>query len=318
MGKDLLEVGFVMDPLEKVNVAEDTTFALMLAAQARNWEVYYIRPGDLSCEGDEAWAMVQSVELRPDPDDKVTFGDSSYRALQTLDCIWMRKDPPFDTDYLYEANILELAQRKGCMVVNEPRGLRGANEKLYSLHFPEVIPATVVTSRARRIKDFMAEQGGKIVLKPLSGHGGEGIFVASEDDRNLNAMIEVSTRHGQIPVMCQQYLPAARQGDKRIIVLDGEPMGAILRVPQEGEHRSNIHVGGRVEKTSLTDRDRHICEVVGPRLVEDGLYFVGLDVIGEYLTEVNVTSPTGIQEMSRLDGIDGPGQVMQWVASCCT
>ncbi len=309
-----MKIGFVMDPVQHVNVREDTTFALMLAAQARGWDIYYIRPRDLGARDDEVWARLHQVEVRPDPDDKVTFGDSAYAPLHGLDCIWMRKDPPFDTVYLYEANLLELAQRKGCLVINEPRGLRAANEKLYSLHFPTVTPDTVVTGEARRIMDFMADHDGRCVIKPLSGHGGEGVFVLDEEDRNLNALIELSTDHGQIPVMCQEYLPQARQGDKRIILLDGEPLGAILRVPREEEHRSNIHVGGIVEKTTLSEKEQHICDVVGPRLVEDGLYFVGIDVIGERLTEVNVTSPTGIQEMSRLDGIDGSGQVMKWIA----
>ena len=308
-----MKIGFVMDPVENVNVQEDTTFALMLAAQARGWEVYYIRPEDLSAEADEAWATIQRVELRRDPNDKASYGDRSYEPLHALDCLWMRKDPPFDTRYLYEANLLELAKQKGCLVVNEPRGLRAANEKLYSLHFPELIPQTVVTAKRERIKKFMEEQGGRCILKPLGGHGGEGIFVLDEDDRNLNALIEVSTEHETLPVMCQEYLPQARQGDKRVIMLDGKPLGAILRVPKAEEHRSNIHVGGTVEKTELTEKEQHICNVAGPRLVEDGLYFVGLDIIGESLTEVNVTSPTGIQEMSRLDGVDGPGLVMDWV-----
>ena len=308
-----MKIGFVMDPVEDVNVREDTTFALMLAAQQRDWDVYYIRPQDLAAEGDEAWATICPVEVRRDPDDKVRYGDSTYEALHALDSVWMRKDPPFDTRYLYEANLLELAQNKGCLVVNEPRGLRAANEKLYALNFPEVIPDTVVSADSGRIKDFVADHDGMGVLKPLGGHGGEGIFVLDEDDRNLNAIIEVSTNHGNKPVMCQEYLPEARHGDKRILMLDGEAMGAILRVPQPKEHRSNIHVGGTVEKTELTEKEQHICDVVGPRLVEDGLYFVGLDVIGNRLTEVNVTSPTGIQEMSRLDGVDGPGQVMDWL-----
>ena len=308
-----MKLGFVMDPVQNVNVREDTTFALMLAAQARGWDIYYIRPQDLGAREDAVWAQIHQVEVRPDPEDKVTFGDSAYAPLHGLDCIWMRKDPPFDTTYLYEANLLELAQRKGCLVINEPRGLRAANEKLYSLHFPELTPATVVTSEAKRILEFMADQDNRCVIKPLSGHGGEGVFVLEEGDRNLNALIEMSTSHGSVPVMCQEYLPEARQGDKRIILLDGQPLGAILRVPRDEEHRSNIHVGGVVEKTTLSQREQHICDVVGPRLVEDGLTFVGIDVIGERLTEVNVTSPTGIQEMSRLDGIDGADRVMEWI-----
>jgi glutathione synthase len=308
-----MKIGFVMDPLDGINVTADTTFALMLGAQKRGHELYYIRPQDLSAEGDEAWALITPVEVRADPNDKVTYGNEFYEPLHALDCVWMRKDPPFDEAYLYEVGILELAEEKGTLILNRPNGLRAANEKLYALHFPDVIPDTLVTNQAARLKAFMSDHGGQGVLKPLSGHGGEGIFVISEGDRNLNAMIEVSTKKGTEPIMCQEYLPAAREGDKRILMLNGEVMGAILRVPLQEEHRSNIHVGGSVEKTVLSEKERHICEVVGPRLVEDGLYFVGLDVIGERLTEVNVTSPTGIQEMSRLDGVDGPAQVMEWI-----
>ncbi len=308
-----MKIGFVMDPIEGVNVEADTTFALMMAAQERGDEVFYIRPRDLSARGDEAWASYTPVTLRADPDDKVSYGESKHGPLHALDAVWMRKDPPFDEAYLYEVNLLELAQEKGCLVVNEPRGLRAANEKLYALHFPEWIPASLVSASSTAIKAFMHRQGGRCILKPLSGHGGEGIFVLDESDRNLNALIEVSTAHGTVPVMCQEYLPEAREGDKRILMLDGEPLGAILRVPSDEEYRSNIHVGGRVEKTTLSPREKKICAAVGPRLVNDGLYFVGLDVIGERLTEVNVTSPTGIQEMSRLDGVDGPAEVMDWV-----
>ncbi len=308
-----MKIGFVMDPLEGIDVKADTTFALMLGAQQRGHDLYYIRPQDLSAENDEAWAVICPVELRDDPQDKVTYGNTFYEPLHALDCVWMRKDPPFDEAYLYEVGILELAEEKGTLILNRPQGLRAANEKLYSLHFPDVIPNTLVTNQARRIKSFMSENDGRCVLKPLSGHGGEGIFVLTEGDRNLNALIEVSTGNGREHIMCQQYLPEAREGDKRILMLNGKTMGAILRVPLEEEHRSNIHVGGRVEKTTLSKREEEICAVVGPRLVKDGLYFVGLDVIGEKLTEINVTSPTGIQEMSRLDGVDGPAQVIEWI-----
>lgn len=307
-----MKICFVMDPVEAVNVKADTTFALMMGAQERGHEVFYVRPEDLLARRDECWATVWPVVLQRDQAMPARRGEARFVALHEMDCVWMRKDPPFDELYLYEVGLLELAEAKGTLVVNRPAGLRAANEKLYALHFAEVIPDTVVSSDRVKLKEFIAERGTG-VLKPLSGHGGEGIFVASVEDRNLNALIEVSTKNGTIPVMCQEYLPEARQGDKRIILLDGEPMGAILRVPLAEEHRSNIHVGGTVEKTTLTEGERRICEVVGPRLVKDGLYFVGLDVIGGRLTEVNVTSPTGIQEMSRLDGVDGPGLVMEWV-----
>lgn len=308
-----MKIGFVMDPLEGMNIDADTTFALMLGAQERGHEVYFIAPEDLYAKGNDAFAIMRKVTLRRVKGDHYACGEKEERNLNEFECIWMRKDPPFDDDYLYEVAILELAEKQGTLVMNRPQGLRGANEKLYALHFAEVTPRTLVTAKKSVIKEFMLDVGGRCVLKPLSGHGGEGIFVISEHDRNLNTMIEVSTKHETKLVMCQEYLEAAREGDKRVIMLNGEPLGAILRVPLEEEHRSNIHVGGRVEKTALTEKEREICERVGPQLVKDGLYFVGLDIIGERVTEVNVTSPTGIQEMSRLDGIDGSGKVIEWI-----
>lgn len=308
-----MKIGFVMDPLTSVNVMADTTFSLMLAAQARGHEIFYLRPEDLMAEANVAFGLLYPVEVRVDQNDSHTLGEAIYAPLHTLDCIMMRKDPPFDVPYLYDVAFLELAQQHGCLVLNLPHGLRAANEKLYALHFPEAIPTTIVTNRAERIKQFIKEQGGKAVLKPLDGHGGSGVLVVDENDRNLNAMIEISTRLESEYVMCQAYIPAARAGDKRILMLDGKPLGAILRVPLDTEHRSNIHVGGRVEKTELSPRDLEICNLVGPRLVKDGLTFVGLDVIGGYLTEVNVTSPTGIQELNRLNNIDASAQVIAWI-----
>lgn len=308
-----MKIGFVMDPLTTVNVYADTTFSLMLAAQERGHEIFYLRPEDLSAEADVAFGLLYPVTLRVDPNDSHTFGEAIHAELHSLDCIMMRKDPPFDVPYLYDVAFLELAQQHGCLILNRPHGLRAANEKLYSLHFKDAIPPTIVTNRAERIKEFIKEQGGSAILKPLGGHGGSGILVVTEGDRNLNAMIEISTNLEREHVMCQAYIPAAREGDKRIIMLDGKPLGAILRVPLETEHRSNIHVGGRVVKTELSERDLEICNIVGPRLVKDGLTFVGLDVIGGYLTEVNVTSPTGIQEINRLDNVDASGQVIAWI-----
>ncbi|RAL20281.1 glutathione synthase [Lujinxingia litoralis] len=308
-----MKIAYVMDPLTRVNVFADTTFALMLGAQQRGHDIFYVRPESLEARGDEAFAMLQPVTLRQDPVDPVSYGEARQASLDEMDVVWMRKDPPFDDTYMYEVMLLELAEERGTLVLNRPRGLRDANEKLYALHFSDHTPRTLVSSQAESIKAFAEEVGGKAVLKPLDGHGGAGIFVIGSEDRNLNAMIEVSTHGGTRRVMVQQYLPEARQGDKRVLMLDGKPMGAILRVPLEQEHRSNIHVGGRVEKTELTEREQAICEAVGPRLKADGLTFVGLDMIGERLTEVNVTSPTGIQEMSRLNGVDGPAEVMAWI-----
>lgn len=304
---------FVMDPLEHVEIDADTTFAFMLAAQVRGHDVFYTSQRDLFAYGDEAWARVQRAEVRRLEGNHFTLERRQQIALHEMDVIFQRTDPPFDIDYLHAVHILELAEERGTLVVNKPSGLRAANEKLYALHFPDVIPSTLVSGNREDILAFAADNGGKCIIKPVDGHGGEAVFLLDVEDRNKNALIEVMTQHGEKRAICQQYLPAARTGDKRIIMLDGKPLGGILRVPQADEHRGNIHVGGRVEKAILTERDLEICETVGPRLSRDGLWFVGLDVIGDYLTEINVTSPTGIQEMSRLNEVAGAGDVIAWV-----
>ncbi len=309
-----MEIAFVMDPIESVNVNADTTFALMLAAQDAGHGVHYLQMHEMEARGREAWAHTRPVELRRVQGDHVSIGTTTARALHEFDAIFMRKDPPFDVPYLHAAHLLELAEELGSLVLNRPAGLRAANEKLYTLHFEDVMPATRITRRKEDIKAFLAEQGGTCILKPVDGHGGEGVLLLREGDKNLNALIELTTKNGTELAVCQQYVPEAREGDKRILMLNGEPMGGILRVPRSDENRGNIHVGGTVEKTELTDRDLEICRAVGPRLAKDGLYFVGLDVIGGFLTEVNVTSPTGIQEMSRLNGIDGSKMVIDWIA----
>ena len=225
----------------------------------------------------------------------------------------MRKDPPADAPYLYATMILSLADRARTFVLNEPAGLREANEKLYALNFPGAIPPTVVTYEIPRLKRFMEEQGGEMIVKPLDGHGGEGVFHARAGDRNLNAILEAVTRFESRPIMGQRYIPEIRNGDKRLIVLNGEPLGCTLRVPRDDENRGNIHVGGNCVKAEITARDREICRMLRPRLERDGLYFVGLDIIGDYLTEVNVTSPTGIQEIDRLDSTNLEARVIDFV-----
>lgn len=307
-----MKIGFIMDPIESVNVLGDTTFAFMLAAQARGHEVFFLRMQDLSARGAHALARYTPIRVTPTQGAHFEKGDTIYGNLHDLDVLFMRKDPPFDVPYLHACHLLELAEQQGTLVVNSPRGLMAANEKLYALQFEQVSPLTIVTNRTEDIKAFLAESGGRCILKPVDGHGGAGIFMLKDGDRNINAIIETSTRDGKEAVICQQYVPEAREGDKRIILLDGEPLGGIMRVPQEDDNRGNMHVGGRVAKTELTTRDLAICEAVAPCLKEDGLWFVGLDVIGGHLTEVNVTSPTGIQEMSRLNGIDGADRVIAW------
>lgn len=308
-----MKLGFIMDPIASVDINADTTFAFMLAAQERGHDVYYLKMEDLAAEGDQAWCVMRHCEVRRVAGDHYELDSPQYEPLDVLDAVFMRKDPPFDVPYLHAAHMLELAEERGVFVINKPNGLRAANEKLYALHFPELIPDTIVTRSSERIHTFLEEHEGRCIIKPIDGHGGEGIFVLERGDKNLNALIEVATEHGREKIICQSYIPAIREGDKRILMLDGEPQGGILRVPQESEHRGNIHVGGTVKKVELTERDRQICEQVGQRLREDGIWFAGVDVIGEFLTEVNVTSPTGIQEMSRLNDVDGSGDVIAFI-----
>jgi glutathione synthase len=225
----------------------------------------------------------------------------------------MRKDPPFDMKFFFATHLLSLVDERKCLVVNHPRGLRDANEKLYALNFPELIPETLVSSDIGQLRQFMKEVGGEMIIKPLDGCGGSGVFYLNQKDRNTNALLETATSNGRAPIMAQRYIPEVRKGDKRIMVLDGEPLGAILRVPRDDETRSNIHVGGRVVKTALTARDREICQVMAPSLKKLGLYFAGLDVIGNYLTEVNVTSPTGVQEINAMNKVQLESQIFDFI-----
>ena len=307
-----MEMLFVVDPIAHFNIEADTSFAFMLAAQARGHQVLITSIEELSAEGSQAWARVYPCRVERRQGEHYVLGEPVRRALDSVDVIFMRKDPPFNVAYLHACHLLELAERRGALVVNRPTGLRVANEKLFALHFEAQIPRTRVTRSVAEVHEFLRQEGGRCVIKPVDGHGGEGIFVLEEGDRNLHALLELASKEGRDYLICQSYLPGAREGDKRILMLDGQPMGAILRVPKEDEHRGNIHVGGRVEGATLTRADRAICGAVGPMLSRLGLWFVGLDVIGGKLTEVNVTSPTGIQEMSRLDGIDGADQVIAW------
>ncbi len=284
----------------------------MLEAQRRGHEVYTLAVSELWGEGGKVHGLVHRTRVQRVVGAHFERGAAEDVDLGELDCTFMRKDPPFDASYLHATQLLELARGR-TLLVNDPRGLRDANEKLYALHFPTVTPPTLVTADAARIKAFVRAQGGQAVIKPLDGAGGRGVFVLRADDRNLNALIETSTEEGKCAAIVQRYLPEVRQGDRRILLLDGEPLGGILRVPTEDEARSNIHVGGRVEKHVLTARDREICAALAPRLRADGLAFVGIDVIGDFMTEVNVTSPTGIQELDRLDGQDTVGRTLAWV-----
>ena len=303
---------FILDPIERVLPDKDTTFVLMLESQAREHSVYYCGATDLFVSGGEPRACFRRAEVMRGVPHYRLF-EERVEALSWFDAIFMRKDPPVDATYLFATHILSLIESRSTLVLNSPRGLRDANEKLYALNFPAIIPPSIVSCEISRLKTFMEELGGDMIIKPLDGCGGAGVFHLRRGDRNLNAILELSTDNGRRMIMGQRYLPEIREGDKRLILLDGEPLGATLRVPREDEHRGNIHVGGTCVKADVTPRDRIIAETIAPRLRADGLIFVGLDIIGGYLTEINVTSPTGVQEINALNGAHLEGEVIDFV-----
>ncbi len=307
-----LRILYVMDPMGRVLVDKDTTFAFQLEGQRRGHAQYHCEPGDLFVERTVPYATARRVEVERTA---VHFHlhEARIDPLAAFDVVFMRKDPPFDMAYFFATHLLGLVDPAVTLVVNAPRGLREANEKLYALNFPDLIPESLIASEPSRLRAFLDAMGGEMIVKPLDGCGGAGVLHVHRGDRNLNALLELSTQDGTRLVMAQRYLPAARQGDKRLIVLDGEPLGGVLRVPRDDEHRGNIHVGGRVERAPIDDRDREICRRMAPRLRADGLWFVGLDVIGGFVTEVNVTSPTGVQEIDRLDGACLEARVLDFV-----
>jgi glutathione synthase len=308
-----MRFAFIMDPIQNVLIDKDTTFVFMLESQARGHEVWYLEMRDLFVHRSRTIGRTRRIELRRELGSHFTFHGETTEPLGAFDAVFMRKDPPFDVAYLHATQFLDLAQQDGTFVMNNPAGLRAANEKLFALNFPSVIPPTLVSQDAQRIKAFMEELGGEMIIKPVDGHGGFGIFYGHRDDRNINSLIETMTHEGREPIIAQQYIPEVRQGDKRLIMLNGAPLGCTLRVPRADEHRGNIHVGGTCVKAEITPRDREICGEVGPRLRQEGLYFVGLDIIGDYLTEVNVTSPTGVQEINALNGVRLETQVIEFV-----
>jgi glutathione synthase len=307
-----LKIGVVMDPIERIDIEKDTTFVLMLEAQQKGHELHYMELDDLFVDGATPKGRFRRVSVaRATP--HYQFRETTTNLLSWFDVFLMRKDPPFDMKFFFATHLLSLIDQRKCLVVNDPRGLREANEKLYALNFPDLIPETLVSSNTERLKEFMDAQGGEMIIKPLDGCGGSGVFYLHSKDRNTNALLETATTNGQNPIMAQRYLPQIREGDKRIIVLGGEPLGAVLRVPREDENRGNIHVGGRCVQAHLTPRDREICRILAPSLNQLGLYLVGLDVIGNYLTEVNVTSPTGVQEINALSQVHLESQIVDFI-----
>lgn len=304
---------FVMDTLDRVSHDKDTTFAFIRSAQARGHESYHCLPKDLYAAGGDAWATAHPVEVLESYPHIVLHKDAGPQRIRLSEvaAVFIRKDPPFDQAYFYATLILELARGK-TLIINDPRGLRDANEKLYALQFPEWTPRTIVTADRDLIHDFAREAGGHAVIKPLDGAGGSGVMLVRTDDKNARAIVDLLTAEGQRLAIVQEFLPAVTAGDKRVLLLDGEPLGAILRVPRGDDIRSNIHVGGSVVPTELTPREQDLVRSIAPRLRADGLIFVGLDVIGERLTEVNVTSPTGIQELGRFLGARPEDRVIAW------
>jgi glutathione synthase len=299
MSKHVRDVLVVMDPIESIKIAKDSTFAMLLEAQQRQYRLFYVTPGALTIRDGIASAEVSPLIVRDDENNWFESGPASHRALGSADLILMRKDPPLDPDFLHDTLILSVAQRAGAMVVNDPQGLRDHNEKLAALEFPQCCPPTLVSRQAPALKAFAAEHG-EVVLKPLDGMGGRSIFRSRAGDPNLNVILETLTAGGVHLVMIQRYLPEIVQGDKRILLIDGVPVDYCLaRIPQGDEFRGNLAAGGRGEGRPLTDRDRWIAAQVGPEMKRRGMRFVGLDVIGDHLTEVNVTSPTCIRELDK-------------------
>ena len=297
-----LYVALQMDPIEHVSITGDSTFRLGLEAEARGHRLFQYTADQLAYDEGRIVARGRPVTLRREQGNHVTFGDWAEVELDQFDVVWLRQDPPFDKGYITNTHLLERAGRE-TLVVNDPFWVRNCPEKLLVLDFPDLTPPTVITRDLARIKAFRARHG-EIIIKPLYGNGGAGIFHLRDGDPNLSALIETFSGMNREPVIAQKYLPAVVKGDKRIILVDGEPVGAINRVPAEGEARSNMHVGGRPEKIGLTEREREICAIIGPVLRDKGLVFTGIDVIDGWLTEINVTSPTGIQELERFDGIN--------------
>jgi glutathione synthase len=295
-----LNVAIQMDPIESVNIDADSTFVLALEAQRRGHRLHHYLPQDMSLRHGRLVALTRPLEVRREAGNHFTLGPREAVELARFDVVLMRQDPPFDMAYITSTHLLEHIHPK-TLVVNDPAHVRNAPEKLFVTHFPELMPPTLISSHPEEIRAFRAEHRD-IIVKPLFGNGGAGVFHVAPDDENLNALLEMFTKLGREPVIVQRYLPEVRQGDKRVILVDGVPAGAVSRVPAVGEARANLHVGGKAAKTSLTPRERDICAAIGPELKARGLVFVGIDVIGDYLTEINVTSPTGIQEINRLDG----------------
>ncbi len=306
----MIKLGIVMDPISSINIKKDTSFAMLLEAQSRGYELHYMEMNSLYLRGGEGRAMTRKLSVKQDYDGWYEFGTEQDIALQELDVILMRKDPPFDTEFIYATYILERAEEKGTLIVNKPQSLRDCNEKLFTAWFPELTPDTLVTRNAAQLKAFHKEHTD-VILKPLDGMGGASIFRLKPEDANVSVVIETLTEHGTRFCMAQNYLPAIKDGDKRVLVVDGEPVPYCLaRIPAQGETRGNLAAGGRGEAQPLSESDWAIARKVAPVLKEKGLIFVGLDIIGDRLTEINVTSPTCAREIEAAFPISVTGMLM--------
>jgi len=305
-----VKLGVVMDPISEITVKKDSTLAMLLAAQARGWSLEYMELKDLYLSDGICHGRMRPVTVRDDPEDWFDLGDAQTRPLSELDVVLMRKDPPFDMEFIYATYLLERAEQSGVLVINKPQSLRDANEKMYTAWFPQCCPPTLVTREMSRLYEFLSVEK-TIIVKPLDGMGGASIFRATEGDANTNVIFETMTLHERRFIMAQRFLPEIRDGDKRVLLINGEPVPyALARVPAEGDARGNLAAGAKGVGVELSERERWIASQVGPVVREKGLLFVGLDVIGDHLTEVNVTSPTCIRELDAIYGLDIGGQLM--------
>ncbi len=310
-----VRLGVVMDPIAAISYKKDTTLALLLAAQARGWQLHYFEQRDLFLQDGRSWGRSRRLDVRADPHDWFTLHEPHVLALDELDVILMRKDPPFDMEFVYTSYLLERAEVAGTLVVNKPQSLRDANEKLFTAWFPQCCPPSLVSRDHAQFKAFLAEHGD-IVVKPPDGMGGSGVFRLQTGDPNVNVALETLTQHGRRFAIAQRFLPEIRDGDKRILLIDGEPIPyALARLAAAGESRANLAAGGRGVGVALSARDRWICGQLAPALRARGLIFVGLDVIGDYLTEINVTSPTCVRELDDQFGLDIGGRLMDAIAA---
>ncbi|QYK00938.1 glutathione synthase [Shewanella psychrotolerans] len=306
----MIKLGIVMDPISDINIKKDSSFAMLLAAQSRGYQLFYMEMKDLAMVNGVAMATMSLLTVKQDEQNWYQLGEATDTPLAELDAILMRKDPPFDTEFIYATYMLERAEEQGVLIVNKPQSLRDANEKLFTAWFSEFTPETIVTRDAQRIRAFYQEKGD-IILKPLDGMGGSSIFRVKANDPNLGVIIETLTNHGQQYAMAQAFIPDITAGDKRILVVDGVPVPySLARIPQKGETRGNLAAGGRGVAQPLSDSDWAIANAIGPELKKRGLIFVGLDVIGDKLTEINVTSPTCIKEIEAAFDVDITGMLM--------